>query len=216
MKYFEQDQIDRYVDGPFTTSAYEGSRVLVCRIRMVMQQMCDQDAGVREVAVATIKSGRILSKANPASLSAVLQHVQHVYPATRQAALNALPFVCPEQNKSVISAIVVGLEDTDWAVRREAANCASLLGDRLDDRLMQVGAHDKCTPSGCESTEALGQHESLRGRGIDLETPCLAGAVVLLVDAETSSLSITCDPAQSKPYIPSTAGHASDLAAPKP
>ena len=111
------------------------------RIRMVMQHMCDRDAGVREVAVATIKSGSILSKGNGASLSAVLQHVQHVYPATRQAALSALPYVCSEKDQSVISAIVVGLEDTDWAVRREAAICASLLGDRLNDRLVQVRAH---------------------------------------------------------------------------
>uniref|UniRef100_A0A6U4WXG0 Uncharacterized protein n=3 Tax=Hemiselmis andersenii TaxID=464988 RepID=A0A6U4WXG0_HEMAN len=101
----------------------------------------DSEASVREASIQECKGGSVAPMGHARAVSALLQHVQHAYPATRQAALAALPHICPakqDPHMSAVPAIVVCLSDTDWAVRREAAKCAGMLGDRLEERMMQA------------------------------------------------------------------------------
>jgi len=110
-----------------------------CAVAYVMDGLCDEDATVREAAVKVIKAGKVVTTEAGRALTLLLNLTQHALPATRQAALCALPTLCPRgSRKLVMPLLVMRLQDSDWAVRREAAICVGILGDRLDDRVVQV------------------------------------------------------------------------------
>jgi hypothetical protein len=109
---------------PFVASSDKS--VLAAAGAIAAGALADSDAGVRRAAVDVFRGG-LLPKGDPAALTAVLAASAAPLPGPREAALLALPSLAPRGHAGATAALCARLLDSDWAVRREAAQAAALV-----------------------------------------------------------------------------------------
>ena len=101
---------------------------------LVLRLMEVEEAAVRDEVVKACPA--LMAKGDVRAIRTLLQAAHAHAPGTRQAALQVLPRVSALDNPDVMSAVLLRMRDSDWAVRREAACACRVLASAMDERVM--------------------------------------------------------------------------------